>query len=77
MISAAYAVRSANGNRKLQAVGIAETAVIPNIFSTPAALIGTLLKPKENVPVVCINGETHLVFTAVNGLCMKIGTARN
>ena len=76
MISAAFAVRSVNGTQKLQAVGIAEIAVIPNIFLIPVAHIGTPLKPKENVPVANTNGETLRVLPAANGLRTRIGILR-
>lgn len=73
MIFSAFAVRIANGNRILRAVGFAPMRTRRNFFTTVAERCGTLLKHAENVRAVITNGVGLRVSDAPPGRGTKIG----
>lgn len=77
LISHAYAVLYANGSQTHLVSGTAEIVIFPNSFLTAAAHHGIPLKHADSAPFANINGVGHLVCTAVNGHCTKIGMLEN
>jgi len=71
-----YAVRSAAGNQKIQAVGLAGIVDILSTFTQVVALNGTRLILAASVRHVPINGFGHLACRAGDGLNTSIGTLR-